>query len=89
MTSQCGDLNFVVNVLFYIFVCWLLQHKRLQEEQRDREKERQLQKRVTELTNQISRLEKRVALLKQENDGLVRILHKNIHAKNIIISNRI
>ena len=40
----------------------------------DRERERQLSKKVTDLTNQVSRLEKRVNVLKAENDGLVRML---------------
>lgn len=37
----------------------------------EHEKERQLQKKVTDLSNQVHRLEKKVSLLKQENETLV------------------
>ncbi|KAI0229085.1 hypothetical protein LSAT2_020507 [Lamellibrachia satsuma] len=51
------------------------QHERLHEN-RDREKERQLHRRVGDLTTQVNTLEKRVGLFKHENQSLKRKLEE-------------
>ena len=51
------------------------QHKRLHEDKETKDKERNLQKRVTDLSSTVTRLEKRVALLSNENETLVSIKH--------------
>ena len=45
------------------------QHKRLHEDKETKDKERNLQKRVTDLSSTVTRLEKRVALLSNEKKG--------------------
>ncbi len=59
----------LVIVTWIYIVCFQSKTRTITTE--DRGKERQLQKKVTELNTQITRLDKRVTILKTENESLV------------------
>ena len=65
--STWNKTKFIIFIKFYHLS---FKHQRLHET-RDREKERQMHKRVADLTTQVSTLEKRVGLFKRENQTLV------------------